>query len=341
MNPKLLCTWLGLPGDSWPPNHHALLDLPPGETDPKRVEEKVQERLAKLRCYQLSHPEEATEGMNRLAQAFISLTEARPAEKPVATATALADPPPVQSKALQETLIGQTTKLDWADAPPVRVNKNTPLPAIPIGNSGSFRKEEIKPAPPPKTREELQAEAETALVKDLAESTEARGGLVTLPDVIERIERTRRLLTAWIQAGRFVSRMDKLLGKSEKAEFVKRLKTVTAAVDGYPSFVAHPGQPGYRVVALAHLAITPEMFNAMHEDQRDLLAKDWSIGYRILIAHRSYVRRLFKSMRRNKVRSVVHAARNLFAARPLLWTCLGGSILVAMVVSVVVVMLLS
>src|SRR5437763_14069493 len=102
MNLKLLCTWLGLPGDScWPPDHHALLGLAPGANDPKHVEQKVQERLAKLRCYQLSHPEEATEGMNRLAQAFIALTEVRAVEKPAATATALADPPPVQSKALQ------------------------------------------------------------------------------------------------------------------------------------------------------------------------------------------------------------------------------------------------
>src|SRR5687767_6196144 len=74
MNAKILCTWLGV--ENWPPDHYRLLGLNPGEGDAARIEYQVQERMAKLRCYQLSHPEEATEGMNRLAQAFICLTEA-------------------------------------------------------------------------------------------------------------------------------------------------------------------------------------------------------------------------------------------------------------------------
>src|SRR5436309_2710227 len=74
MNSKILCNWLGIEG--WPPDHYALLGLKPGEGDALRIEQRVQERMAKLRCYQLAHPEEATEGMNRVAQAFICLTEA-------------------------------------------------------------------------------------------------------------------------------------------------------------------------------------------------------------------------------------------------------------------------
>ena len=41
--------------------------------------------MTKLRHYQLSFPEEATEGMNRLAEAFVTLTEAC-GKKPVAQA---------------------------------------------------------------------------------------------------------------------------------------------------------------------------------------------------------------------------------------------------------------
>src|SRR5262245_51435634 len=76
MNSKILCSWLGLPEMQWPPDHFALLGLKPGECDLRQIEKTVQDRMAKLRCYQLSHPEEATEGMNRVAQAFITLTEA-------------------------------------------------------------------------------------------------------------------------------------------------------------------------------------------------------------------------------------------------------------------------
>ena len=75
MNRDMICTWLGLADKRWPPDPYALLGLAPGDCDGPSIEKRVQERMAKLRCYQLSHPEEATEGMNRVAQAFIALIE--------------------------------------------------------------------------------------------------------------------------------------------------------------------------------------------------------------------------------------------------------------------------
>ena len=54
----------------------ALLGLAHDEHDLAVVEKRVQDCMNKLRTYQLSYPEEATEGMNRLAEAFITLTEA-------------------------------------------------------------------------------------------------------------------------------------------------------------------------------------------------------------------------------------------------------------------------
>src|SRR5436190_246615 len=75
MNAKILCGWLGLVDKNWPPEPCVLLGLKPGECDLTQIERTVHDRMAKLRCYQLSHPEEATEGMNRVAQAFICLTE--------------------------------------------------------------------------------------------------------------------------------------------------------------------------------------------------------------------------------------------------------------------------
>src|SRR5205814_4149608 len=83
MNREMICGWLGLAEKRWPPDPYALLGLNPTDCDGPRIELRVQERMAKLRCYQLSHPEEATEGMNRVAQAFICLIEAA-SKKPVA-----------------------------------------------------------------------------------------------------------------------------------------------------------------------------------------------------------------------------------------------------------------
>src|SRR5260370_35579202 len=76
MNQEMLCSWLGVPKTAWPPAPWALLGLTRGELDLRTIEERVQDRMTKLRHYQLSFPEEATEGMNRLAEAFVALTEA-------------------------------------------------------------------------------------------------------------------------------------------------------------------------------------------------------------------------------------------------------------------------
>jgi hypothetical protein len=71
----LLVEWLGLPTAAWPPDHYQLLGLPPGENSISLIEERVFERMAKLRGYQLSHPEVATKGLNQLAVAMVALTE--------------------------------------------------------------------------------------------------------------------------------------------------------------------------------------------------------------------------------------------------------------------------
>ena len=75
MSHELICSWLGLPPDCWPPDHYRLLGLPPGENDLALIEQRVHQRLDAVRRYQARHPEQATEAMNRLAQAFVCLTE--------------------------------------------------------------------------------------------------------------------------------------------------------------------------------------------------------------------------------------------------------------------------
>src|SRR5207253_3346185 len=134
------CTWLGLPAGAWPPDHYTLLGLSPGEQDVVRIEQHVHDRLAKLRCYQLSNPEQATEAMNRLAQAFMCLTDpeakklydrppggSNPVCETVVPATkavnghALADAS-LPATAVDDTAVQPKTQIDWQSAPPpVRV----------------------------------------------------------------------------------------------------------------------------------------------------------------------------------------------------------------------------
>jgi hypothetical protein len=75
MKHDVICAWLGLAPENWPPDHYALLGLERRETDAARIEQAVHQRLARLRCYQITHPEQATEAMNLLAKAFMCLTD--------------------------------------------------------------------------------------------------------------------------------------------------------------------------------------------------------------------------------------------------------------------------
>src|SRR5262245_48733497 len=90
MTHELICTWLGLPADVWPPDHYRLLGLSPGESDPNRIEERVHQRLDAVRRYQMAHPDQATEAMNRIAQAFVCLSD--PSSKRVYDADLLGIP---------------------------------------------------------------------------------------------------------------------------------------------------------------------------------------------------------------------------------------------------------
>src|SRR5262245_34814251 len=75
MDHELIRSWLQLPPGNWPPDHYTLLGLEPGIGDVARIEHEVHERMQRLRCYQLTHPELATEAMNCLARALVCLTD--------------------------------------------------------------------------------------------------------------------------------------------------------------------------------------------------------------------------------------------------------------------------
>jgi hypothetical protein len=75
MNLDLLRNWLALPPGPWPPDDRALLGVPAGPISAMDVEQRALGQMEKLRPHQLVHPDLVTEGMNRLAQAMISLIE--------------------------------------------------------------------------------------------------------------------------------------------------------------------------------------------------------------------------------------------------------------------------
>jgi hypothetical protein len=301
MNKDMLCTWLGLPKSAWPPDAWALLGLPKGDHDPATIEKQVQDRMAKLRSYQLSFPEEATEGMNRLAEAFVTLTEARPAPPPAPTEK------PAQSK--DDTAVTEKTKLDWRDEPPpVRQDTATPeLIAEDEAANGKVltAKPFVAPAKP------HHRQVDPALTLELAEqSDEATSNLATLEAVIERVEHTRRLLHLWDQLGKQLRTTPKRTSIRESDAFAARLDKLVRELQAYPAFIGQPGLPGYRIAVQARLRMPLASVRALPAEQREDLLFDWRAARAVLLAHRKYLRQVFRSLRhRTALGLVFHAVR--------------------------------
>jgi hypothetical protein len=341
MDHHLICTWLGLSADCWPPDHYTLLGLPPGEADCARIEHHVHERLARLRCYQISHPGPATEAMNRLAQAFICLTDreakraydaqllpqrgARP-EPPAAAAqpqlippsqiVATLPPPAVTPDADTAVSHGGQTQLDWRNAtpPPVRslalpaVNVAATEPATAVNGTPPA----APPAPPPTA---VPTARPVDPVFETARSPEARRGLHTRHDFLERVLTTRQLLRAWGRGRKYLARPRRQLTRAaEENELTRILEQIDELLLSFPPLLGQPGQPGYRVLALTHDDAPAAAFKALDAGQRDALALDWLAGQALLMAHRQFLRQQLKKLRRRgplarltyAVRAAVH-----------------------------------
>jgi hypothetical protein len=337
MTNEKICTWLGLPTGNWPPDHYTLLGLLPGEWDVTHIEQKVQERLARVRCYQLSHPDQATEAMNRLAQAFMCLTDPeakraydqkalqRPASVQQAQTNgigpATAPSAPGKPSLADDTMVSPVTMVDWKNMPPPVRALDTPqsagdkAPEPPVNQvapsepTPATAPESPQPAEPPRAR------PADAVYEAAHASAEARQGLGTLRRLLERIERTRSLLLAWEQVGKYLNRTKrKLTRHSEHNHLSRGLGLVQELMEDFPRILGQPGQPGYRVIAMARLEMTPTMFNMLDPPQREALARDWMAGKVVLVGHHQFLRRELRSLRQkswiHRIMRPVRAALN-------------------------------
>ena len=95
----------------------------------------------------------------------------------------------------------------------------------------------------------------------------------------------------------------------ESELFAARLEKIRQAMKKYPPFLGQPGKPGYRVMVQAQPEMPLATVRGMTDDQRDELLFDWEGGRQLLLTHRKYLHRLFKSMRDRERRLVWHATR--------------------------------
>ncbi|HYV35694.1 MAG TPA: hypothetical protein VE988_08315 [Gemmataceae bacterium] len=285
-------TWFGLPPGLWPPDHYALLGLPPGETDIDAIEERVHEKLMLVRSYQLSQPMLATEAMTQLAKAFDCLTDLERKKaydaahfRKLPTAPSSRMPTKIDNDTAQTPIIA--TPLQWQTAaapPPVRGVNDGEVPppmAIPLGIPVAEPVAEavalpdvVQPVAPPKRK-----------VFYLSASDLHLAG--TRRELYERILWTRRLARAWSRAGKYLHRPRRRLTKSaEDAELTRLLHAIDDLIIEMPDLFGQPGQVGYRIVARNSQEPVADHFKSLDDDHRIALALDWTAGRKLLEEYR-------------------------------------------------------
>lgn len=301
MSHEIICAWLGLPAENWPPNHFELLGLRVGEDNVQVIEEHVHERLSKVRQYQLNHPDQATEAMNRLAQAFTCLTDAPArkaycesltASKASAVAVAEAPPPVTDTSDPLGWLFGPWEKLGALPPPLPEPTASEPALANPV------------PIPAPArngfhaglvaTSQPLDPVFESARW-----SNPARQGLGTKRALLFRISVTRQLLWHWKQVGKYLDKPQKRLTRIVEAnDLTSHLASILELLPRFPPLLGRGGQPGYLVIALARQQLIIPTFRALKPEQRQILAQHWRDGRSLLTWHLDYLREELVNWRR-------------------------------------------
>jgi hypothetical protein len=345
MSHELVCTWLGLPSNNWPPDHYTLLGLPPGEPDVSQIEEHVHDRLMRLRPYQLNHPEEVTEAMNRLARAFSCLTDPTAKKAYDAWLSAPQTKRPERPRGVEPSAdpldwlfgpwsglagsrrtpgIAQDRLSDWRQTPPpprrLTTSDRTPLPeAMLLGANGTVRA--------PVSRDGAVAVAPPAMVGPIdpfleaARSSLARRGLSTRRSLCHRMRATRKLMRAWEIAGKYVNQPAHRLSRPrERVELTRHLRAITRLLKAFPPLLGQIGQPGFWVVSLARHEMVIPIFRMLVPSQRETLARDWRDGLAILKAHRQFLLLEARVMRNQTAWGrFKRRVRFLFSEHPSLW----------------------
>ncbi|MFQ3593279.1 MAG: hypothetical protein SNJ82_08845, partial [Gemmataceae bacterium] len=326
---------------------YRLLGLAPGESNLTLIEQRVHERLDEVRRYQVAYPEPATEAMNRLAQAFVCLSD--PQKKKAYDATLLsargetAQPAATLSRsaALLAPLVREKVAEVEVGGEPLREEPfrflydptamgpgGIPLPPVRRVNGATALVSEsetaepgavvevlppppLPPLPLPAARvpiEEFQRLAQNAPVM--------RKGLNTLRAVFERITLTRNLLTAWEGLAVYLEDPKRPLKRNEAVEMYRRLEQIEDDLVDFP-LLGESGQPGYMILSLTRLNKSKNIVN-LDAAQRDSLARDWLAVRAFLEAHLEFLRQRSKEVRdQGWLHGCFQCARALLNEQPL------------------------
>lgn len=348
MDHEVIFTWLGLQAGSWPPDHYRLLGLEPGETDAERIEVAVQQRLELIRRYQLTNAEQATEAMNRLAQAFVCLTDAE-AKKSYddrlraggssAVSPVIAEP----AEDRNGSGLAPEQEMDILDVVQPRPAAKSPRPISPVAQPASGPSARLTPVPTPaRTEPGTGPSAPSGIVpgpllpdvpylpsrsgssSGIRKSAAAPRGWGTRRALYQRLARARQLRAAWEKAGKYVGRATARANKPHEAvEMARHMTAIRDLMEGYPSVLGESGQPGQLMAALARQQVIAPTFQSFVPSQREALARDWLAGQKLLQEQYDSLRQqLQKSRPRSGWPRSLRVAGEFLRDHPSLWLLL-------------------
>jgi hypothetical protein len=312
---SLLRSWLGLPPGPWPPDHYALIGIPAGSMDAPEVERMVLERMARLRSHQLLHPELVTEGMNRLAQALICLTD--PAAKAAYDAEiGILSPPPHR---------GTVEAISRPIPPPLP--ESAPIPGFPIPTeeeplppdvtqvievrfTPGLAPPEVGTVPPYEVVEDEQSGPPTLPYEVVSEPV-LEPSFIALPhpswqptarrQLYTRLASLRRIRSAWGKLKPHLADPNEPLDRPQRVlTFLEAVIELRKSLELLPDLIGDPWRPGGLVAALIKQSLVLDAFRVLLPDQRRGLSLDWRNGDAELEQEYNRLRELSRSGRKRR-----------------------------------------
>ena len=334
MDTDLLRSWLDLPPGRWPPADRELLGVE--AVTAAQAERRAMQLMSRLRPHQLLHPDLVTEGMNRLAQAMLSIASHRPAVPPAAPArvpSAHGGPPPTVVLPTQ-TFAGIDLAPPPAASVPAPAARPVPptvvAPAPVVFDAEVVEDEPDAPIPfarfeqldlPPATRGAPPAAAEYEPVPEVTPPE------LPLPPglsgesrrlVYRQVAALRALLRAWSGLRTFCG------NPSEDFDTPGRVYALEEVIALFHAAVRHPGCDADalaplapRVFAIFRQPSPLAVLRLLSLPQRRLLARDWALGQSQLAGREIALR---NSLRRTRpggtIAQQLRGAGRLLAAHP-------------------------
>jgi curved DNA-binding protein CbpA len=298
MDHDLICQWLQLPKGCWPPDHYQVLGVERRQVTAELVEHQVHERMEIVRRYQLAHPDEATEAMNRLAQAYVCLTDpdsradydAAPAFRGragvgIGTGAAGAD------AQAADGVLPLDTRRPCPNPPPAMVD----IPVLVLeaeeartevgkqGSKANIRAAEREvPTLAPRAEDRLVEKGLQPFVFDVTPQRITAPGPARSArnsnrrTSYRRAVQLRRLLRAWQTLQRTVGDPSwRVTQPAEAARLMRNLAEVDATSRQASAGTGNSAEAGHLVIALARQQTAAATFQELLPGQRQALAKDW------------------------------------------------------------------